>query len=899
MSVAEPRFELLRQTVDALPVAVALQVGGRTLFVNSRFVELFGYSQAQIADLEAWWLSAYPDPTYREGLRNEWRRRIARAAASGRAAEPMDTHVTCIDGSIRNVEIHLTPAGEAFVVTFIDVSRRKRNEATLRDYQARLDLTLATAKAAYWELNLASGTHKLSPNYYALLGYAATAAPRDRAGWLALLHPDDVAEFERRQQAAVPTATEGWSEFRIRASDGSWRWLLSHFRAVDFDRGGTPGRLIGIDLDITSRKQAELALQAARDRAQQYLDIAGVILVALDCHGAITLLNRRGCEVLQVGEAEILGRDWYDIFAPLEEREEQRAIYHAFICGARGEQDDIELTAVVGCGEQRLIKWRSVLLHDEAGRVIGSLSSGEDVTAQRAAERKRDEARALIAATAEASPDGLLVTDSEGRYLFWNNRLREMWGLAEDYLRLRQIESRVTQELLAPYLSKVVEPESFLAQTEGIYGSGARAPISGDLVLNDGRVFASYTARVASGTLSAVAWICRDVTEEKRRDAELAQSQRLNAIGELSGGVAHDFNNLLTIIGGNLELIQGCVAGSQPAGSFAETALAAVQRGAELTQRLLAFSRQQPLAPSLTDVNGLIGEVLEMLPRMLGEAITLEFLPAAELWPTVVDPGQLQTALINLATNARDAMPNGGSMRVATANCVVDDGYAGSVAELLPGAYVEIRVTDEGPGMPSEIAKRAFEPFFTTKPVGQGTGLGLSMVFGFVKQSGGHVAIDSEEKHGTTIRILLPRAPVEAKPALANPPPGRRRRPGMTVLLVEDEPAVSGVARAFLEDLDCRVVEARSGPEALALLHGGTAADLLFTDVILPGGMTGPEVAAAAVALRPELRVLYASGYAEEALTRVGQLDRAVVLLQKPYRKQELVQALDRVMPSS
>ncbi|MEA2781980.1 MAG: hypothetical protein QOK29_3524 [Rhodospirillaceae bacterium] len=901
MPATELQFDQLRQTVDAIPVAVALYVGqaeGRTLFVNAKFVELFGYTQAAVADVEDWWRKAYPDSAYREALRNEWRRRMDRAAASGLPAPPMETYVTCNNGAVCNVEIHLTPTSNAFVVTFIDVSRRKRAKAILRDFQTRLDLALSTAKAAYWELDLAAGTHALSPSYYAVLGYSAEEAPRDRAGWLALLHPGDVDQLESCHRASAEDADDHLLEFRIRAHNGSWRWLLSQFRAVTV--AGQPTRLFGIDSDITARKQAELALHQARDRAQQYLDIAGVIIAALTVEAKITLLNRRGCEVLGVSEAEVLGRDWFDVFASDAEREQQRSSYRAFVTGRLGPNQDIEMATLTGQGELRLITWRDALLRDETGAIVGVLSSGEDITERRAAERKRDEARTLIEATAEAFPDGLLVTDVDGRYLFWNNRLAAMWTLSESYLRLGQSSRSLSRELLKPYTEQLADAAPLLEQIDSVYAGSSPSPTYRDLLLKDGRIFASYTARVASGTppLAAVAWICRDVTEERKRDAELAQSQRLLAVGELSGGVAHDFNNLLTIMGGNLELIQGEVGQGTLAADFAEAALSAVQRGAELTHRLLAFSRQQPLAPQVTDVNALISDVMETLPRLLGEAIEVRFVPGVDLWCTTVDPGQLQTALINLAANARDAMPNGGLLNIETANRVLDEGCADSFADVRPGRYLQIAFTDQGEGMPADVVKRAFEPFFTTKPVGKGTGLGLSMVFGFVKQSGGHVTLNSEQGRGTSITIYLPRTPVEPAPTEKEESVVSVERQKARVLLVEDEPAVSAVARALLQHLGCQVTEARNGPTALAILEGGEPVDLLFTDVMLPDGINGAQLAEAARALRPGLKVLMASGYSKEGLLPPGA-DSNTAVLQKPYRRNELAEVLAKLLDGS
>ncbi|MEA2781366.1 MAG: hypothetical protein QOK29_2910, partial [Rhodospirillaceae bacterium] len=829
-------------------------------------------------------------------------------AVTERTSCSFEHRVTRPDGSeivVREVsDIVFDPASGKpvkMVGTIQDITEQKQAEHVLRGYQARLDLALNMAKAAYWDVDLVADTHELSPNYYAMLGYAEGEAPRGRQAWRSLVHPDDIAQLDANQLLPPNDARDHEHEFRIRAKDGSWRWFVSHFRVTDFDRFGRPAHLLGIDTDVTGRKQGELALQQAHERAQLYLDVAGVIIVVLDVNQRVTLLNRKGCEILGVSEEEALGRDWFEAFSPDAEREAQRATYAAFLAGGKGTMKDVEMTVRTRGRDVRLITWHDSLLHDETGAVIGCMSSGEDITEQRAVQGKRDEFRALIEATAQASPDGIVVIAPDGRYLFWNNRYREMWQLGEDYLRSRQAGRPLTADPLKPFMDQVTEPGSFREKSLDIQRGHLAALIFDEVLLRDGRIFVRHAARVSAGNppVAAIAWIYRDVTEQRKRDAELAQSQRLTAVGQLSGGVAHELNNLLTVISGNLELIQGFADAKTRISELTTPALSAVERGSELTRGLLAFSRQQALAPQLTDVNALIPKVIKILPHLLGGDVRISFVSGIDLGETIVDPGQLETALINLATNARDALPTGGSLVIETGNRVVDEADREQFGEIPAGEYVVIAVTDNGLGMPPEVAKRAFEPFFTTKEVGKGTGLGLSMVFGFVKQSGGHVSLYSEQGAGTTVRVYLPRAPVGlvagAKPSVCVVTQGDSQR----ILLVEDEPAVSAITRGFLESLGYRVIEARNGPEALAMLQRGDPVDLLLTDVMLPDGMNGAEVARAALTLRPDLKVLYYSGYTEEALIRQGRLEAGVVLLQKPFRRQDLAQAVSRVLSRS
>jgi CheY-like chemotaxis protein len=367
----------------------------------------------------------------------------------------------------------------------------------------------------------------------------------------------------------------------------------------------------------------------------------------------------------------------------------------------------------------------------------------------------------------------------------------------------------------------------------------------------------------------------------------LFQAQKMEAVGQLTGGVAHDFNNLLTVIIGNLDAIAEQVTGD--AKPLIETALKAAERGAALTHRLLAFSRRQTLSPETLDIDRLASDMGDLLRRTLGEHVEIEMKPHAGLWPAAADRGQVENALLNLAINARDAMPDGGTLTVATANVHLDADYAAHNSEVTPGDYVMLAVSDSGLGMSPETVERAIEPFFTTKEVGKGTGLGLSMIYGFAKQSRGHLKIDSKLNVGTTVRLYLPRANVEAAGSIAAiPPQAEHPRGGETILVVEDNPDVRGLIVRLLHGLGYRVVEAVDGRQAAKVLEGDAAIDLLFTDIIMPGGMTGKELANEARRTRPHLKILFMSGYAQNTIVPPGGLAPSDPFLPKPFRAREL-----------
>jgi signal transduction histidine kinase/ActR/RegA family two-component response regulator len=387
----------------------------------------------------------------------------------------------------------------------------------------------------------------------------------------------------------------------------------------------------------------------------------------------------------------------------------------------------------------------------------------------------------------------------------------------------------------------------------------------------------------------------------REREAQLRQSQKIEAIGRLTGGIAHDFNNMLTVIIGNLDRLRRRLpSGETAASSLVMQALDGADRAGKLTHRLLAFARQQSLAPVPLDANRMVASMSDLLRRTLGESYRLETVLAADLWLTEADANQLENALLNLAVNARDAMPDGGRLTIETANAHLDADYAAKVGpELSPGEFVLIAVTDTGTGMTPEIAAQAFEPFFTTKPVGLGTGLGLSQVFGFVKQTKGHVAIESEPGQGTAVRMYFPRyhGPLPtggAAPADAVLATGQSE----TILLVEDDPSVRSFTAAALVDLGYCVKEADSAPFARTILDTGARIDLLLTDVVLPGD-SGRVLADAAVARRPGLPVLFISGYARDAIVHNGVLDPGVHLLRKPFSLAQLAEAVQTALAAS
>ncbi|MGE0225619.1 MAG: ATP-binding protein [Acetobacteraceae bacterium] len=399
-----------------------------------------------------------------------------------------------------------------------------------------------------------------------------------------------------------------------------------------------------------------------------------------------------------------------------------------------------------------------------------------------------------------------------------------------------------------------------------------------------------------------------EAEHDARRRAEdtLRQAQKMEAVGQLTGGVAHDFNNLLTIISGGLEIIDRMLPElpDQPAtqriARARDMSMKGVTRAATLTKRLLAFARRQPLSPQPIDANRLVSNLSDLLRRTIGEMIALETVMSGGLWMTHADPNQLEQALVNLAVNARDAMPNGGKLTIETQNSYLDDAYVRALAEpVQPGQYVMIAVADSGEGMDAATMERAFEPFFTTRGVGRGSGLGLSQVYGFVRQSAGHVRLYSEPGNGTTVKLYLPRY---IGPELMADTQAQRdsvRAIGdECILVVEDDDALRAYTTELLAELGYRVLEAANGPEALHILEGSEHIDLLFTDIVMPGGMNGRQLADAAVRRRPGLRVLFTTGYTRNAIVHHGRLDPGVKVIGKPFTRDALASMVRTMLDS-
>jgi len=602
-----------------------------------------------------------------------------------------------------------------------------------------------------------------------------------------------------------------------------------------------------------------------------------IITRSLD--GTITAWNRAAEQLFGYTATEMVGKHIGAIVPP-ERRDETYNILERIGHGETIETDETE----------RLHKGGSVVevmltifpLRSASGEIIGASEIARDLTeskrTQRELTREIEERQRIF----ETSQDLILVTDPVGTFVQVSPSAATIVGYQPE-----EMIGRSAVEFIHPDDLNATRDEMRAARR----GKLKRA-FEARYVHKEGHdVFLSWRGSW-SPPVQRHFFIGRDVTEQRAAEADYRQAQKMDAVGQLTGGVAHDFNNILTVITGTIGILQEAVADRAELVSIARLIDDAAERGAQLTRHLLAFARKQPLQPRDIDVNALVLEAVKLLRPTLGEQIEISSELDDDTWPSLVDPSQLTTAVINLALNARDAMRDGGKLTLETRNVHLDEAYAGMHNEVAAGNYVMIAVSDTGSGITPENLERVFDPFFTTKEVGKGTGLGLSMVFGFVKQSGGHVKIYSEIGYGTSVKMYLPRATgdeqIKFDPSAALAIEGGHE----AVLVVEDDTMVRQYVVTQVRSLGYVTLEAANAVEALAVLDKHPTIDLLFTDVIMPGAMNGRQLADTATQRRPGLKTLFTSGYTENAILHHGRLDPGVHLLAKPYRKPELARMI-------
>ncbi|MEG3164175.1 PAS domain-containing protein [Sphingomonas sp. PB2P19] len=937
------RYRALFAAIDAGFCIVEVLFDGDTA-TDYRFVEVNPQFETQTG------LVAPVGRTMRElvpTLERYWFELYGRVARTG---EP-ERFENAAEAMGRWFEVHAFRVGDAaerlVAVLFTDISARRRGEIAVRESEERLTQALSAGNGiGTWNWDVVEDRVTADDRFARLYGVpaevASTGAPV--AQFFAGIHPDDRSRVEAAIADAMASGDDFSEEYRLLSAEGAIRWVAVQGRCQRA-QDGTPLRFPGVSFDITRRKQADLRQKAAlelHDAIRDVTDPAEIAYAASGVLGRTLQVARVGYGVIdKTAETITIERDWNapgvttlagvlkfrDYGSYIEDlkagrtvaiadvrrdprtaatAEELRAISAAaFVNMPLVEQDDF--VALLYANHDAPRCWDEddlLLMRDVAERVRAA-------TERLRAEDARRESEEQFRVFAEAVPNQIWAARPDGHLYWFNQQVFAYAGV--DHAALNGPEG---------WISIVHPDDRDQAGANWAESLAAGTPYGTEFRIRsaDGGhrwfLVRAEPVRGPDGTITRWVGTNTDIDDSRRQAAELAmwnetledqvatrtrelmaveealrQSQKMEAVGQLTGGLAHDFNNLLTGITGSLELLGMRIAQGRlnDVERYSLAAQGAAKRAAALTHRLLAFSRRQTLDPRPTDVNRLVTGLEDLVRRTVGPEVGVEVVASVGLWPTLVDPPQLENAILNLCINARDAMPGGGRLTIETANRWID-ARTGKQHDLEPGQYVSLCVSDTGTGMTPDVIAKAFDPFFTTKPLGLGTGLGLSMIYGFARQSGGQVRIYSEVGEGSNVCIYLPRHlgaadEVEVAADLSDAP---RARDGETVVVVDDEPTVRMLVTEVLEELGYAAVEAVDGASGLKLLQSDMRVDLLVTDVGLPGGMNGRQMADAARLHRPDLKILFITGYAENAVVGNGHLDPGMHVMTKPFAMEAL-----------
>jgi two-component system cell cycle sensor histidine kinase/response regulator CckA len=754
---------------------------------------------------------------------------------------------------------------------------------------ARLHAVLRASKVALWDWNLRTNEVEYSDEWKRQIGCELDEVGTSLDEWQSRVHPDDLALMKQIVPAFLEKPWPDYSaEFRMRHKDGSWRWILCHADILH-DEKGRAWRMLGSQIDITDKKNAERALAARESQLALFIEHCAAPVAMFDREMRYIASSRRWRSAYRL-DGPLEGRCHYDVFDGITD--EWRAAHERSLAGAveRCEEDRYVRTD----GTVDWLRWEIRPWLGAEGEIGGVIIFSEVITRRKLAEQSLQESRMRLEAALRAGGIGTWIWD-----------LREDRVDVDDWIL--QIAGRTREEFAGATFERMLTfvvgedvpfvRDSFRLAVEGQQDVDHEMRVlkpDGTIVwlASKGRV-----ERDENGRPARVVGAVVDITHSKRLEQELLQAQKLDAIGKLAGGVAHDFNNILTVILGQASLISMRKDLPAPiAGSVHEITIAA-QRAADLSSQLLAFGRRQVMQLRDVNLNEAVAAGSMMFERMLGKPIRIELACSVANAPVQVDPGMLTQMLLSLVTNARDAMPDGGTLTLGTGIERYDEESASGVPGASPGTWVHFSVADTGTGISREVLPHVFEPFFTTKDVGKGTGLGLSTVYGIVKQHGGWISIDTETGRGTSVKVHLPAGADLQSVIEEESPAARAPARGRGILLVEDEPAVRTLVRMTLEKFGYAVWTAEDGVAAREVWEANAREiDLVLTDVVMPGGVTGPQLVSTLRESRPDLKVILSSGHGADVVGDRFDWSSDAVFLQKPYDIQNLVGTVKRLL---
>jgi PAS domain S-box-containing protein len=928
-SDSQPTHVPVHRAFDAMPAAVAIVSGigePRISYINAALATLTGFSSTQLIGRTPLDLAGtQSDPV----VAQQWRTALSqRSAFVGELLAKLSGERTLwLRISMRPFVI-ADAASNALVITFEDITAHKAARASVRASEARLEVAMDASELSMWDWDVTRDEVYYNDQWRISLGVDPKELLRREALHERLLLPDEAEvldQFERHFRGAT---SQFDCEYQLPTAFGKPKWFLARAKVVKRDDKGKAQRVIGVLRDISRRKQH---LQESLDVQQRFeRAVYGTSdgLYDWDLLTGHVWYAARFREIVGYSDADF--PDTFSAFQTIVDEVDRGQVVGSIRAHLENRTPlDVRCRVKTAGGSTLWCRMRGEAERNAGGRPLRLAGSISDISAQVEAEQALNRTQDFYGTILDSLPLYIAYADRSERVIYANRRFQQFFDIP-----LRDSMGRSVGEIVGQRRYEVI-------------GSFVRAALQGRTIEQQGR-FRDATGRPVdmeaafvphrdeAGQIQGCFVAVRDVTEKRLLEAELRQSQKMEAVGRLTGGIAHDFNNLLAVIIGNTQLLARSLRESPRLSRQAETALKAAMRGGELTRRLLAFARQQVLEPKVVDLNGLVGGMFEFLRRSLTGEIDIrqqllgkepegrglkdaqerllgkepecrgrkdaQERPESQVWSVKIDPGQLENAVLNLVINARDAMPEGGTITIATRNVVVSDTALPerSIGEDAPqpGEYVLLEVSDTGSGMSADTLKRVFEPFFTTKDVGKGSGLGLSMVYGFVKQSDGYINVTSCVGQGTSVHLYFPRTHALAEHASLDQGASAEALPrgDETILVVEDNPEVRATAVEILGSLGYRLLEAANGHQALEKFMQHPDVALVFSDVMLPGGLLGTSLVAKLCERRAGLKVLMTTGFSESAIMHRGLLDGSIAVLSKPYKVEDLARRVRAIL---
>jgi len=777
-----------------------------------------------------------------------------------------------------------------------DITERKMAEAALAESEQRFSLAMEATKDGLWDWNLLTDEVYYSPGYLAMLGYAVGEVPSEVSTWADRIHPEDKDAALKANIDCIENRRHDFEvEFRMQAKNGEWRWIMGRGSAAGRDEKGQAIRMVGTHTDITERKRVQDELFNSRQMLRSVLDNIPQRVFWKDRNSAFVGFNKPF--VLDCGyedPSELVGKNSYETpsatIADVYDADDRE------VMESGRPKINYEEPQIRADGTHAWLMTSKVPMYDQDGQVIGVLGTYSDITERKLMEEALRESEAQFRTLVESAPQAIFI-QNQGHFAYVNRETLRLFGAKSQELLLGE---SVIKRFHPDHHAEVLERIRLLIEEK------KPVPLLKEKILKlDGTAIDVEVNAVPFryGEESGALFFASEITDRMRAEGErkileeqLFQAHKMESVGRLAGGVAHDFNNMLGVIIGRAEVALDQVGKTDPHYENLQEILKAAHRSADLTRQLLAFARKQTAIPKILDLNDTISSMLKMLRRLIGEDIDLHWAPGPDVWKIKIDPSQVDQILANLVVNARDAISGVGAITMRTGNIAIADSTPADHLEFIPGDYVQLTVSDTGEGMSQEVRENIFEPFFTTKELGEGTGLGLSTVYGIVKQNDGFIYVASELGKGTTFNIYLPRFATETAQIPSEEATGQRPTGTETILLVEDDEAILNLSKMILEKLSYTVLAAHTPLHAIHLVEEHPSEiHLLITDVVMPQ-MNGRELAEQLIATRPNLKCLYMSGYTADLITHRGILDEGVNFIQKPFGTNDLAAKVRRVL---